>query len=99
MVAKAEATTVPARIRPTNVTDAPTPTALAEQPEAKASAWQLPVTLTRCLEHDHGTFRLKDTAGAHAPKSHGRKSVLKKNAVSIEVIDRASRVQLRTHVG
>jgi hypothetical protein len=61
---------------------------------------QTPVTLTGCLELDNEAFRLKDTTGANAPKARSWKSgFLKKNPASIEVIDRANRVQLPDHVG
>jgi hypothetical protein len=52
--------------------------------EAKAAA---PVTITGCLETDNDTFRLKDTAGADAPKSRSWKSgFLKKGQAKIELV-------------
>jgi hypothetical protein len=59
-----------------------------------------PVTITGCLERDDETFRLKDTAGAGAPKSRSWKTAfLKKGSASIEVVDAANRVRLPGHVG
>jgi hypothetical protein len=61
---------------------------------------QAAITVTGCLEQDDERFRLKETAGADAPKSRSwRSGFLKKRAASIEVIDAANRLQLPTHVG
>ena len=61
---------------------------------------QQPVTLTGCLEQNHDTFRLKDTAGAEAPKSRSWKTLgLTKHASSVTVVDSAKRLKLGTHVG
>lgn len=58
------------------------------------------VTLTGCLQHDDGTFRLKDTSGTDAPKSRSWKSgFLKKRGASIEIVDSAKRLGLPSHVG
>jgi hypothetical protein len=58
------------------------------------------ITLTGCLQQDEGTFRLKETAGADAPKARSWKSgFLKKRAASVEVVDSANRLQLPAHVG
>jgi len=58
------------------------------------------VTLTGCLQHDDGTFRLKDTNGAEAPKSRSWKSgFLKKRAATVDVVDSANRLRLPSHVG
>lgn len=58
------------------------------------------ITLTGCLQHDDGTFRLKDTAGSDAPKARSWKSgFLKKSAGSVEVVDSANRLRLQSHVG
>ena len=58
------------------------------------------ITLTGCLQHDDGTFRLKDTAGEDAPKMRSWKSgFLKKRAASVEIVDSANRLGLSTHVG
>jgi hypothetical protein len=57
-------------------------------------------TITGCLEFDDGTFRLKDTAGAVAPKSRSWKSgFLKKRSATIEVVDTLHTVDLPTYVG
>lgn len=68
---------------------------------SKAStAKPAPVTITGCLERDDETFRLKDTAGADAPKSRSWKSgFLKKGSASIEVVDASKRLKLPDHVG
>jgi hypothetical protein len=88
-----------AQTRATRPPDATTASALLETP-AKVSAQQLPVTLTGCLEHDNDAFRLKDTTGENAPKSRSWKSgFLKKKTPTIEVVDRANRLQLPDHVG
>jgi hypothetical protein len=59
-----------------------------------------PVTISGCLERSDGTFRLKDTAGADAPKSRSWKSgFLKKSSPSIEVVDAVHRLKLPDHVG
>ena len=75
---------------------APVPAAPAS---AVAESLEL-ITLTGCLQHDDGTFRLKDAAGAEAPKSRSWKSgFLKKRAASVEIVDSANRLGLPTHVG
>jgi len=67
----------------------------AEQPQKIAA-----VTITGCLERNAETFRLKDTAGASAPKARSWKSgFLKKGSATIAVIDAGNRVKLTTHVG
>jgi hypothetical protein len=59
-----------------------------------------PVTISGCLERSDETFRLKDTAGADAPKSRSWKSgFLKKGSASIEVVDASHRLKLPDHVG
>jgi hypothetical protein len=79
-------------------TDAVVP---AVDTEAKAdSPKSAPVTITGCLERNDETFRLKDTAGADAPKSRSWKSgFLKKGSAPIEVVDAAHRLKLPDHVG
>jgi hypothetical protein len=77
--------------------------ASAEDSAAAASRTPVqdsPITVIGCLEQDDDTFRLKQTAGAEAPRSRSWKSgFLKKSAASIEVIDGANRLGLPTHVG
>jgi hypothetical protein len=59
-----------------------------------------PVTISGCLERSDETFRLKDTAGADAPKSRSWKSgFLKKGSASIAVVDASHRLKLPDHVG
>lgn len=58
-------------------------------------------TITGCLEDADGTFRLKETSGADAPKSRSWKSgFLRKSSASIWVVDAANNgLRLPTHVG
>jgi hypothetical protein len=71
----------------------------ADATEARAPQSAL-VTITGCLERDDETFRLKDTAGADAPRSRSWKSgFLKKRNSSVEVIDASNRLRLNNHVG
>jgi hypothetical protein len=58
------------------------------------------VTIAGCLERDGGTFRLKDTSGVNVPKSRSWKSgFLKKGTARIELVDSASDLKFRDHVG
>ena len=59
-----------------------------------------PVTISGCLEQADETFRLKDTAGADAPKSRSWKSgFLKKGPASIAIVDAPKKLKLPDHVG
>ena len=59
-----------------------------------------PATLTGCLEQRGDEFRLKDAAGADAPKSRSWKSgFLKKSTPTIDVVDSGNHVKLQDHVG
>ena len=80
--------------------EAVTPTA-SDEPAAKARTPKpSPVTITGCLERSDDNFRLKDTAGADAPKSRSWKSgFLKKGPKPIDVIDASHRLKLGDHVG
>jgi hypothetical protein len=76
-----------------------TSTPVAMESAAKSDEPTL-VTITGCLERDADTYRLKDTAGADAPKSRSWKSgFLKKSAATIEVIDATNRLRLSNYVG
>ena len=69
---------------------------------ANANAAQAPerVTLTGCLEHNHDTFRLKDTEGVDAPKSRNWKTgFLTKHSASVALLDQKNRMKLDSHVG
>ena len=69
---------------------------------ANANAAQAPerVTLTGCLEHNHDTFRLKDTEGVDAPKSRNWKTgFLTKHPASVTLLDQKNRMKLDSHVG
>jgi hypothetical protein len=92
--------TVPAPARRPSA-DAPETIAPAPETESTAPlAKSAPVTITGCLERSDETFRLKDTAGADAPKSRSWKSgFLRKASASIEVVDAAHRLKLPDHVG
>jgi hypothetical protein len=58
------------------------------------------VTVTGCLEGADGAFRLKDTAGADAPKSRSWKSgFLKKGSATIDLADAAHATRLADNVG
>src|SRR5437016_369288 len=66
---------------------------------ARSERWAA-VTITGCLERNAEAFRLKDTAGASAPKARSWKSgFLKKGSATVAVIDAGNRVKLPTHVG
>ena len=63
---------------------------------AKAPA----VTLTGCLERHGDDYRLKDAAGADAPRARSWKSgFLKKSTPAIDVVDAGNRLKLKDHVG
>jgi hypothetical protein len=57
------------------------------------------VTLTGCLELDKQTFRLKDASGPGAPQSRSWRSGFRKRASTIDLVDPADTLSLRTHVG
>jgi hypothetical protein len=81
---------------------APAAESTARTPEAmvKPAVESAAVTITGCLERDDDTFRLRDTAGADAPKLRSWKSgFLKKGSASIEVVDAANRLKLANHIG
>jgi hypothetical protein len=82
-------------------TVAPTVTALslAEAPMPPAPAEVGVVTITGCLERNDGTYQLKDTTGAEAPKSRSwRTGFLTRRSATID-LDAASGVSLAPHVG
>jgi hypothetical protein len=59
-----------------------------------------PVTITGCLEHEDGAFRLDKTTGAEAPKSRSWKSgFLKKKSARIDVVDASNKLKLSNQVG
>jgi hypothetical protein len=75
-------------------------TPAAEAPANAANAALEVITITGCLQHDDGEFRLTDTLGVNAPKARSWKSgFLKKRAASLEIVDSANRLRLPTHVG
>lgn len=59
-----------------------------------------PVTITGCLEAEEGTFWLKNTSGADAPKSRSWKSAfLRKRSSPIELVDAPNAPRLTRYVG
>jgi hypothetical protein len=58
-------------------------------------------TITGCLKwRDDGMFQLKDTDGAHAPKSRSWKSgFIRRGSATIDLFDPGNRLQLGTHAG
>lgn len=65
-----------------------------------ATATEQRVTITGCLERQNGTFRLKDTSGADAPKVRGWKGgFLKRRSATIDLLDPADRLRLGDSVG
>ena len=72
-----------------------TPSSLTEAEPQEAR-----VTITGCLEQADELFRLKDTRGTDAPKARNwRWGFLKKGPASVQVVDGATSVRLRDHVG
>lgn len=87
----------PSLVKVAATTPAP---AVVEAPVDAVEPDDAVITLTGCLQHDDGTYRLKDTNGAEAPKSRSWKSgFLKKRAATVEVVDSANRLRLPTHIG
>ena len=85
-----------AELGPTTIAMAGTGAASSSSAVAKSPA----VTLTGCLEQHGDEFRLKDAAGADAPKSRSWKSgFLKKSTPTLDVVDASHRLKLKDHVG
>jgi hypothetical protein len=79
-------------------TVAPTVTALSLV-EPPVPAEVALVTITGCLERNDGTYRLKDTTGAEAPKSRSwRTGFLTRRSATID-LEAASGISLAPHVG
>jgi hypothetical protein len=58
------------------------------------------VTLSGCLEQGDEGLRLKETAGADAPRSRNwRSGFLRRNASAIDVVDESNRLHLPTYIG
>jgi hypothetical protein len=73
----------------------PTPTAATSEPNSV-----VPVTIAGCLERDETSFRLKDTAGADAPKSRSwRSGFLRKRSAPIRIVDATNTLKLPAHIG
>ena len=98
--AAAKTTAATPAAKPAVVRASATPAAAADVPVPAVAETLEVISLTGCLQHDEGTFRLKDTAGEDAPKARSWKSgFLKKHPASVEVVDSANRLGLQTHVG
>lgn len=80
--------------------NAPGEAAAAAAPAIGTAGAAKPVTLIGCLERTDDGYRLKDTAGADAPRARSWKSgFLKKSSASLGVVDAARTLQLASHVG
>jgi hypothetical protein len=98
--AASKAAAAPPAAKPSVVRASATPAARADLPAPAVAETLEVISLTGCLQHDEGTFRLNDTAGADAPKARSWKSgFLKKHPASVEIVDSANRLGLPTHVG
>jgi len=85
---------------PNTTANAASSSAVTAATEVTVTAKAPPVTVTGCLERTDEGFRMKDTAGADAPKTRSWKSgFLKKGAASLDVVDPARSLQLADHVG
>ena len=74
---------------------------LPAEPTPKAAVQDASsVTISGCLANDEGTFWLKDTSGADAPKARSWKSgFLKKRPAAIELVDETNTLRLAPYVG
>ncbi len=76
---------------------APVPDLAIETPIATTTAT---TTVAGCLTFDDGSYRLKDATGTDAPKSRSWKSgFLKKNTVTIDIVDARHSLSLPSYVG
>jgi hypothetical protein len=93
--------TAPAKTAPAASAALMAATAPAAAPAEKAAgARSQMVTITGCLERDDESFRLKDTAGADAPRSRSWKTgFLTKRRATIDVADATNRLKLQNHIG
>ena len=58
------------------------------------------ITISGCLEERGDAFRLKDTAGADAPKSRSWKTLgMTKHQSSLTLVDTTKKLKLGSHVG
>jgi hypothetical protein len=74
--------------------------AVPEPAPAAAEAKAAPITVTGCLAQNDDEFFLKDASGDNLPKSRSWKSgFLKKRAASIEILDAAHNLKLKSYVG
>ena len=72
------------------------PAATADGTAAKTPS----MTVTGCLERTDEGFRMKDTAGADAPKARSWKSgFLKKGSASVDLVNPPKKLRLSDHVG
>ena len=99
----AEAPTPPTAIEaaPPAAAEAPVPALAIETPIATTNATtNATTTVAGCLTFDDGSYRLKDATGTEAPKSRSWKSgFLKKNTVTIDIVDARHSLSLPSYVG
>jgi hypothetical protein len=97
---KGVASTVPGKTPAQDKPAAKMPAEAPKLPTVSNVQALAPVTITGCLEMARGSFRLKDTSGADAPRSRSWKSgFLKKRSSQIELVDDANTLRLPTYVG
>jgi hypothetical protein len=102
VIAAPEADELGSALNALPITAAETSPAAAFEPSSGAVVEALPVArIAGCLERESGTFRLKDTEGADAPRTRSWKSgFLRKRASSVEVVhDAGDSPELSAYVG
>ena len=99
--AKAPAPTAATEAAPPAAVEAPVPALAIETPIATTTArTTATTTVAGCLTFDDGSYRLKDATGTEAPKSRSWKSgFLKKNTVTIDIVDARHALSLPSYVG
>lgn len=97
VVAEAPAPPAAAEVAAPVAAEAPVPALAIETPTAATTAT---TTVAGCLTFDDGSYRLKDATGTDAPKSRSWKSgFLKKNTVTIDIVDARQSLSLPSYVG
>ena len=97
VVADAPAPPAATEAAPPAAVEAPVPALAIETPIAATTAT---TTVAGCLTFDDGSYRLKDATGTEAPKSRSWKSgFLKKNTVTIDIVDARHSLSLPSYVG
>ena len=91
---------VPQSALPDDVRPPATPAIEANAGRTAAASDTALVTITGCLERGDKQFRLKDTAGADAPKSRSWKSgFLTRRSSSVAIVAAPTDVRLSRHLG